>query len=424
MPKLAKALGALAVSRLEKPGLHAVGTVPGLCLNISETGAKAWVLRTMVGNKRREIGLGGYPAVTLAGALEKARVMRDDVRERGVDPVERRQLAASALKAEQASGKTFKDCADAYIKAHAPGWKNPKHKQQWENTLDAYAYPLIGSLMVRHVGKEQVLSVLEQPADAKNPAGLKLWYAKAETASRLRGRIESVLDWAAARGYREGENPARWRGHLDKLLPKRSKVAKQEHFKALPVGEIGDFMARLRQQEGTGALAVQFAILTAARSGEVRGAVWSEIDLQAGVWVIPAERMKADREHRVPLSAAAVALLKTLPEHTDADLVFPAPRLGQLSDMTLTAVLRRMKIDATVHGMRSTFRDWAAERTNYPNEMAEMALAHVVSDKTEAAYRRGDLFEKRRRMMEDWANFLAQPSARAGEVIPMKQARA
>ena len=266
----------------------------------------------------------------------------------------------------------------------------------------------MGSLMVRDVGLPQVLAVLEP-----------IWTTTNETAVRLRGRIELVLDWATARGLRDGLNPARWRGHLDKLLPKPSKVNNREHHAALPVGAVGAFMVRLRAAEGMGARALEFAILTAARSGEVRGATWAEIDRDAKVWTLPAARMKAGKEHRVPLTAEALALLDALPKVAGTELVFPAPRGGALSDMTLLAVLRRLDVPAVPHGFRSTFRDWAAERSNYPRDVAEMALAHAIGDKVEAAYRRGDLFEKRRLMMADWAAFLAH-GEKPANVVPLR----
>ena len=304
--------------------------------------------------------------------------------------------------------------ADAYIAAHEASWRNAKHRQQWRNTLDTYADPILGKLPVAQVEVGDVMRVLEP-----------LWREKTETASRLRGRIESVLDYATARGWRSGENPARWRGHLDNLLPARSKVAKVEHHAALPWREIGAFMAALAEEEGVSALALRFAILTAARTGEVIGARWSEIDMQAAVWTVPADRMKAAREHRVPLSDAAldvlreVAKLRTEPE---ADgFVFPGGKAGKpLSSMALLMLLRRMERgDLTAHGFRSTFRDWCAEATNYPREVAEAALAHTLRDKTEAAYQRGDLMEKRRRLMAEWATFCARP-APAGEVVPLR----
>lgn len=407
MPKIAKPLGALAVSKLKGDGMYAVGGVAGLYLQIVG-GSRTWILRTTIGAKRHEIGLGAYPGVTLAVAREKAQENRDRIKAGG-NPLLERRSQESARAAAVADAKSFKDCALAYMAAHEAGWKNAKHGQQWRNTLDAYAYPVMGDLLVRDVGLPQVLEVLEP-----------IWHSKTETASRLRGRMELVLDWAAARGYREGANPARWRGHLDKLLPKPSKVASKSHHDALPLSQVSSFMAQLRAVEGMGARALEFTILTAARSGEVRGALWSEIDMQAATWSIPAARMKGGKDHRIPLSGEAMSLLKGLPRIGASDLVFPSPRNGKtmLSDMTLSAVLRRLKVQAVPHGFRSTFRDWAAEMTRYPGDLAEMALAHAIGSKVEAAYRRGDMFEKRRQMMEDWADFCARPMA-GGEVVQL-----
>jgi integrase len=303
---------------------------------------------------------------------------------------------------------TFKWCAEQYIEAHRAGWKNAKHAAQWEATLDRYAYPKIGELMVHQVELPHILAILRP-----------IWETKTETASRLRGRIESVLNWATVSKYRTGENPARWKGHLDNLLARPSKVAKVEHHAALPFQKVGAFMARLRNQEGMGAQALQFAILTAARSGEVRGAQWAEIDLHAAVWTIPASRMKAEKEHRVPLSPQAVELLRAQPRGTGDALVFPAPRGGMLSDMTLSAVLRRMGEAVTAHGFRSSFRDWAGETSGYAREVIEHALAHKLKDKAEASYARGTLFDKRRRLMNDWGAYCNQRGA-AGSVIPLR----
>ena len=412
MGRKAKELGPLAVSRLASPGLHFVGDVAGLALQVNQRGARSWVLRVQVGDKRRDMGLGGFPDVSLAGTRAAAREARAKVRD-GVDPIANSRALRSAINADQAQAKTFKFCALAYIDAHEAGWRNAKHVQQWRNTLDTYAYPVIGDLLVRDVALPHVLAVLEP-----------IWTKKTETASRLRGRLESVLDWATTRGYRAGLNPARWKGHLDTVLPAASSVANAGHNGALPVGEIGAFMKTLRSQAGMSAQALEFTILTAARSGEVRGARWAEIDLDAATWAVPAERMKAGKEHRVPLSADALAVLNALPHDDRNALVFASPRDGMLSDMSLIAVLRRMKVDAVPHGFRSSFRDWCAERTNYPREVAEMALAHAIGDKVEAAYRRGDLFEKRRRLMKDWAAFCANPETRKGSVISMNAVRA
>lgn len=411
MPKVAKELGALAVSRLKTPGLHPVGGVAGLRLQVTPTGARSWVMRTVVGSKRRELGLGAYPEVPLADARRLALLAKEQITG-GIDPVAERKAARSALIAEQAKAMTFEDCAGKFIEAQEAGWRNAKHGQQWRNTLKTYAYPVIGSMLVSDVTLANVLKVLEP-----------IWTTKTETASRLRGRIESVLDWAKGRGYRTGDNPAAWKGNLDAQLAKAGKVARVDHHTALPVAEVGAFMQRLRAAEGQGARALEFAILTAARSGEVRGATWAEIDLDAGIWTVPGERMKAGKEHRVPLSAAALQLLKAQPTIAGIDYVFSAARGGPLSDMTLSAVLRRMEVEAVPHGFRSTFRDWVSERTSYPGDMAELALAHVIGNKVEAAYRRGDQFDKRRRLMEEWAAFCAKvETASEGNVVPMRQA--
>lgn len=400
MAKKAKELSALAVSRLTTPGHHAVGGVAGLYLYVSGESARSWVLRVMIGTKRRHIGLGGFPDVTLAQARDKARAAREQIQS-GIDPIAERRAMASQLRAAQASEKTFEEAAKAYIDAHGDTWKNAKHRAQWVSTLETYAYPHMGKLLVRDVAQEHVLAALEP-----------IWKTKNETASRLRGRIESVLDWAKVRKYRDGENPARWKGHLDKLLPAPGKVQKVEHHRALPIDEVPAFMADLRQMVGTAPRALEFLVLTAARSGEVRGALWAEIDFESRIWIIPGERMKAGREHRVPLSDAALQVLKTLPRLHNNPLVFPAPRGGVLSDMTLTAVMRRMKAAAVPHGFRSTFRDWVGERTSYPRELAEQALAHTLESKVEAAYRRGDALEKRRAMMHEWATWCSAPIAK------------
>ncbi len=397
MPKIAKELGALQVSRLTAPGMHSVGGVAGLQLQVSDTGARSWILRVVIGGRRRDMGLGGFPTVTLAGARESARMARDRIRT-GVDPIEHGKAARSALLASKATQKTFRQCATLFIDAKAPEFKNAKHLSQWTATLQTYVFPVMGELLVCDVGLPHVLDVLSP-----------IWTKKTETATRVRGRIEAVLDWATASGYRTGGNPARWRGHLDKLLPKPQKVKRIVHHPALKSAEMIAFMKRLRAMGGMGARALEFAILTAARSGEVRGATWSEIAKDAKVWTVPAERMKAGKEHRVPLSNAAMELLKDLPREAGTELIFPAPRGGQLSDMTLTACLRRMDAAAVPHGFRSTFRDWCGESTTYSREVAEAALAHVVGG-VEGAYARGDLFEKRRVMMADWAVAISDPS--------------
>lgn len=394
MPKKAKELSALEVGRLVRPGHYAVGGVTGLYLYVNEAQGRSWVLRMILAGKRKHLGLGGYPSVTLSQAREKARAAREQVLS-GVDPIQERKAAAIALSAQQAKRKTFKEVATSYIEFHGSSWRNPKHRKQWSSSLEAYAYPVIGNLSVDCIDDPHVIKVLEP-----------IWKTKSETASRLRGRIESILDWARVKGHRDGENPARWKGHLDKVFPAQSLVHQVKHFKAMPASEIAGFMRRLRSQEGMGALALRFLILTAARSGEVRGAHWAEIDFDKALWTIPASRMKAKREHRVPLSAGALAVLEEarsfpVPMHTG--VIFCNFRGGPLADMTLTALMRRMEVEAVPHGFRSSFRDWVGESTDFPSELAEMALAHVLPNKTEAAYRRGDALEKRRGMMDAWA---------------------
>ena len=430
MPKKAKELSALAVSKLKTEGRYAVGGADGLHLRIAGA-SRAWVLRLAVGTRtdakgkavvhRRDIGLGSYPEVSLSEAREKARELRKQVRD-GIDPIEERNATKLRAKLEAAKTKTFEECANAYIEANRAGWKNEKHVQQWQNTLATYAFPKIGQLPVAAIDTVLILNVLQQETGEDKA---QLWHAKTETASRLRGRLESILDWAAFRGYREGENPARWKGHLEHELPARSKVQKVEHHAALPYAELGAFMVELRKREGLSARALEFAILTAARSGEVRGATWAEIDLPGRIWTVPAERMKAGKEHRVPLSDEVVKLLEALPRIVGNDYVFPAPRGGQLSDMALTAVLRRMEHGGlTQHGFRSTFRDWAGETTAYPREVCEHALAHKLADGVEAAYQRGDLLAKRARLMADWARYCGTVQGNAENVVAMKKGAA
>ena len=374
-------------------------------------GPANWVFRYMIDGKARTMGLGAFPTVS----LKRARKAASDAREAkadGLDPLDQRNAARQARRLARATALTFREAAEAYIGSKRDEWKNAKHAEQWPSTLKAYAYPLIGDLPVAEIDNAAVLRVLQQDvtaADGKSTE--RLWTAKPETASRLRGRLEAVLGWAIAGGRRTAENCARW-DILKHQLPAKSKLPKGrvKHHTALAIDSMHEFMPRLRKAEGMGAKALEFAILTAARSGEVRGARWSEFDLEAKVWTIPGSRMKAGRDHRVPLSSAAVTLLEALPKGNAAALVFPAVKGGMLSDMTLSAVLRRMKLDAVPHGFRSTFRDWGSERTNYPSEMLEMALAHTVSDKVEAAYRRGDLFDKRRALMDAWAAFIAWPA--------------
>lgn len=378
--------------------------------------SRGWVFRFVAPDgKRRNMGLGSQHAISLAEARKQAALLREQVKHPTApnDPLAARRELRLAQKLAKRKHMTFKSCALAYIEAHQAEWKNQKHVKQWSSSLATYAYPVFGDLPVGVVDDALVLKVLSP-----------IWGTKTETATRLRGRIESILDWATFNKFREGENPARWRGHLDNSLAKPNKIAKVTHHAALPYPEIGPFMVELRKREGLGARALEFAILTAARSGEVRGAKWEEIDLAGRLWVIPAERMKMHKEHRVPLTDAAVKLLQALPRVDDGMQVFPSSKEGRpLSDMSLTAVLRRMsRGDLTAHGFRSTFRDWAAETTSYPAEMAEMALAHSIGDKVEAAYRRGDMLKKRFRMMNEWAKYCATVRAASAKVVPIRGA--
>lgn len=393
MARLIEKLSPLAVSKATKPGYYGDGA--GLWLQVSASGSKSWIFRYTLAGKQREMGLGATHTITLAAARAQAKQCRLMLRD-GKDPLDARKAAKLAEAVAKARMMTFDQCAAAYIAAHRGSWKNAKHASQWENTLTTYATPIIGALPVADVDTALVVKVLSP-----------IWQCKTETATRLRGRIESILDWATVSKHRQGENPARWRGHLENLLADPSRVARVVHHPALPWQEVGAFMAELRAREGIAARAVEFAILTAARSGEVRGATWDEIDLKAGLWTIPAVRMKGKREHRVPLSPPLLALLNATPR-LDA-LIFPGRRSGTgLSDMSLTAVLRRMGRTAiTVHGFRSTFRDWCAESVanSFPREVCEHALAHSLPDKVEAAYRRGDLLEKRVMLMQAWAGY-------------------
>ena len=383
-------LSAFFVGRAKEPGMYADGG--GLYLQVSRSGTKSWIFRYALNGRAREMGLGPLHTITLAEARNLALEARR-LKLARIDPIDARGADRQAKRLEDARAITFKQASTAYIQANKSGWKNPKHAAQWESTLTTYADPIFGSLPVAAIDTALVMRALEA-----------IWSQKPETASRLRGRIESVLDWATARGYRTGENPARWRGHLDKMLPARAKVQAVKHHAALPYRDLPAFMAALRGQTGIGALALEFAILTAARTGEVIAATWEEIDFDAATWTVPRERMKAKREHKVFLGNSALAILRPLKQAARSDFVFPGNAPNKpLSNMAMLATLKRMgRKDLTAHGFRSTFRDWAAETTDYPSEVVEMALAHAVANKVEAAYRRGNLFEKRKLLMRDW----------------------
>ena len=401
-------LNAIKVRTVTVPGMYSDGG--NLWLQVSRSGAKSWIFRYTRHGRAREMGLGSAAAVNLADARGVATDCRNRLAS-GLDPIQHRDATVAAAQLAAMQTMTFKQCAEAYITAQAPGWRNEKHISQWRNTLRDYVYPMIGELPVGSVDTGLVLRILEP-----------IWALKTETATRLRARIEAILDWATVRQYRTGANPARWKGHLKHLLPNESKVAVVRHHPALPFVEFGAFMERLRAQPGTAARSLEFTILTATRTSETLNAEWAEIDLSLRLWTIPGARMKAGRDHRVPLSLSAVRVLEGVRRHREGRFVFPAVRSDRpLSTMAMLKVLQRMsRADITVHGFRSAFRDWAAEATPYSQEIAEMALAHAITNKVEAAYRRGDLFQKRARMMEDWGIYCDAPAPHVAEVIPLK----
>ena len=407
----------LAAARGEKTRMHHDGG--GLYLCVDKRGSANWVYRYTLDGRAHTMGLGAFPKIGLSKARKAASAAREAHAAR-TDPLEQRAAEREARLAALRQKVTFKKAAGDYITSKRDEWKNAKHAAQWPSTLENYAYHIIGDLAVCDIDNAAVLRVLQQ--DVIGPDGKtteRLWTAKPETASRLRGRIEAILGWATAGGLRVGDNPARWAGLLEHQLPAKAKLprGRVKHHKALTIDEVPAFMGMLRAAQGVGARALEFGILTAARSGEVRGATWAEVDLDAKVWNIPGIRMKAGKDHRIPLSPAAVGLLRGLPQGEGSDLIFAAPRGGMLSDMTLSAVTKRLNCDAVPHGFRSSFRDWGAERTSYPNEMLELALAHTVSDKVEAAYRRGDMFEKRRKLMASWAEFCASTPRSAADNV-------
>ena len=398
-----------SVAAKTKRGRYADGG--GLYLQISGNGAKSWLFRFMLNGKSRQMGLGSVHTFTLTEVRDSALQCRQLIHD-GIDPIEHRKIIRGTAHADAMKAITFRACAENYISSHSAGWKNVKHTTQWTNTLATYAHPIFGDLPVQTVDTGLVMKVLEP-----------IWTTKTETASRVRGRIESILDYATSMKYRSGENPARWKGHLDNLLAKRSKVQKVKHHAALPYTEIGAFMVKLREHDAVSANGLEFLILTAARTGEVINATWDEINFDEAVWTIPPERMKSEKEHRVPLAKAVMAILMRMKNIAESKYVFPGGKSNSpLSNMVFLQLLKRMKRDdLTGHGFRSTFRDWAAECTSYPNEVAEMALAHSIGSKVEAAYRRGDLFDKRRRMMDAWAECCSKDEYNVGaNVVALK----
>lgn len=421
--RITNKLTALGVTRAKKPGRYADGG--NLYLQISETGAKSWLFRYMIAGKPREMGLGSVDTWTLAEARERAREQRK-LMDLGMDPIEQRRAEAQAIELAKAQTVSFETCAADYIKDHRSGWKNAKHADQWTSSLKRWVYPIIGALPVGGITTDLVLRVLKQPISEAQDAPT-FWTARTETAGRIRGRIETVLDWARAKKLRDGENPARWKGLLDKLLPPKSQVSPVTHHKALPYADLPRFMAELRRRNSLSARALEYTILTAARTSDTIGAVAAEVDPAERIWTVPAARLKGKkgarkRDHVVPLSDRAREILdgraqgsRYLFAHDDGE---------PLSDMAMLELLQGMggfDDDLTVHGFRSTFKDWCSEQTGYPNEMSEMALAHAVSDKVEAAYRRGDMREKRRRMMVDWAAYCeSPPEAAKSNVFAMR----
>ncbi|MBJ8453061.1 MULTISPECIES: tyrosine-type recombinase/integrase [Acinetobacter] len=418
MPKKAKELSALSVAKIKENGRHAVGGVDGLHLRIVN-GSRAWILRVVVGQRfdengkqqvhRRDIGLGSFPEVSIAEARTKAQEMKAKIRN-GIDPIQQKQDQLQALRIQKLRDRTFRECAHIVITNKSRELKNQKHIAQWSTTLETYVYPVLGDRVIGSITKVDIAKVLEP-----------IWAEKNETAKRLRGRIETIFDYAKAMGYFEGDNPAEWKGNLEPILGNLKQVSRPHP--SLPYEQVAEFIQHLRQKKGISPKALEFAILTACRSGEVFGAKWQEIDFKNKVWTIPKERMKADKEHRVPLSQQVICLLESIQSYTQSnDFIFPAPRGGMLSDMSLTTLIKRMHkqifkenglgyIDPkqnrviTTHGFRSTFRDWSADKTDYPREVCEHVLAHKLPDEVEAAYLRGAYLEKRRSLMADWANF-------------------
>jgi integrase len=417
MPKIANPLNDLQVRRITRVGWHAVGGVAGLLLQVrkpAKEGAqipRSWILRIKVGDERQPVGLGSYPQVSLAEAREQAKKLVVEAK-LGVNLKAKKRNERSALLSAASKNKTFRECAIAYMEAHASDYTSDKHRKQWPATLEAYAYPVIGNMLVSDIAMRDVRNVLEQETTTPGGKTGKLWFVKTETAKRLLGRIKTVLDFATVNEYRSGTNPAQWTGYLDTQLPSPKKLQKVEHHPAVPYALAGDFMAKLRQNESISAKALEFLILTAVRSGSVRTAEWSELDLEKSMWVIPAEHTKARQEHRVPLQPQAIKLLQSLPKMEGTQIMFASPTGKALSDMALSQIMRGMRergeltVKGVPHGFRSTFRVWAAEQTDFPDDMRKIASCHTVSDAVKKAYERTDLLEKRRQLMNEWALYL------------------
>ncbi len=433
MPKIAKQLSDLEIRRITRVGWHAVGGVAGLLLQVrkpTKDGAQAprsWILRVKVGDLRQPIGLGSYPQVSLATAREQAAKLVLEAKQ-GVNLKTKKRQQRSALITAAAKNKTFRECAEAYMDAHSSDYTNDKHRKQWSSTLVTYAYPVIGNMLVADITMRDVRNVLEQETIVDKDTTGKLWYVKTETAKRLLGRIKTVLDYATVNEYRSGTNPAQWTGYLSTQLPSPKKLQKKEHHPAVPYQQMGEFMPKLRSNPSISAKALEFLILTAVRSGSVRHAEWDEIDFEKALWIIPAEHTKARQEHRVPLQPQAIALLKSLPVMAGSDIIFPSPKGKALSDMAFSQLMRGMRergelnVEAVPHGFRSTFRDWAAEQTAYPDEIRKAASGHTVGDAVKEAYQRTDLLEKRRNLMNEWSSFLNKASfPKTSTITPIRK---
>ena len=420
MPKLAKALSALEVKRLTKAGFHAVGTVPGLGLMITPEGTKSWVYRVTYGGVRRKMGLGGNPAVTLAQATEKARQVKADI-DKGIDPINAKKVNKSNLIAAQAKAKTFEECTDMFLSTRT--FKNVKHGKQWRTTLETYAYPHIRSLLVADIGISNIKAVLDP-----------IWKTKTETASRVQGRMKSIIDYAIVSGYREKANPAIWDGFLDSIYQSPKKLKTVEHMDAMPYPKVYDFLQALQKHGSISAKALEFLILTAVRSDSVRSATWSQIDMAAKVWTVPKAFTKTKkRDHTVPLSTHAITLLKSLKTIKGTNLVFPSATLKKMSDSTISKLMREMRINkefkgiGVPHGFRSTFSTWRLEKTNYTQEIGELSLMHEVGDSVYQAYQRSDGLDKRRAIMRDWSNFINKPYVAVTKedknVVPLRKTK-
>ncbi len=435
MPIIAKPLTDIQVRRINRVGWHAVGGVAGLLLQVrkpAKEGAqlpRSWILRVKVGDDRQPIGLGSYPLVSLAEAREQAKKMVIDAK-LGINLKAKKRADRSALLSAASKNKTFKECAETYIEAHSSDYSSDKHRKQWPSTLSTYAYPIIGNMMVADITMRDVLSVLNQETKVTETEKGKLWYVKTETAKRLLGRIKTVLDYATVNEYRTGTNPAQWTGYLSTQLPSPKKLHKVKHQPAVPYQMIGDFVSKLRKNGSISAKTLEFLLLTAVRSGSVRNAEWSEIDYEKKLWVIPAGHTKGKLEHRVPLQPQAIKLLKSLPKMAGTNIIFPSPTGKALSDMALSQFMKGMRergeltTEGVPHGLRSSFRDWAAEQTAYPDEIRKAVSSHKLGDAVKEAYQRTDLLEKRRQLMLEWGNYCDKATTlKSGKVTPIRRSK-